>query len=72
LSGLTAADVAFVQTRIEQHVAPEVAETRDATLKAIKEVEAGWQRAIDKIAERAGLTKALTERGCDPSMSAAA
>jgi hypothetical protein len=30
---------------------------RDATLKALKETEQGWQNAIDKIAERAGLTK---------------
>jgi hypothetical protein len=26
-------------------------------LKASKEAERGWQRAMDKIAERAGLTK---------------
>jgi hypothetical protein len=31
---------------IEQHV-------RDATLKALEEAEHGWQRAIDKIGERA-------------------
>ena len=30
---------------------------QDATLKAMKEAERGWQRAIDKIAERASLTK---------------
>jgi hypothetical protein len=30
---------------------------RDATLKAMKEAEHGWRRAIDKIAERASLTK---------------
>jgi len=35
---------------VEQHV-------RDATRKALKEAEHGWQRAIDKIAERASLTK---------------
>jgi hypothetical protein len=29
----------------------------DAMLKAMKETERGWQRAMDKIAERAGLTK---------------
>jgi hypothetical protein len=32
-------------------------QARDATLKAIKEAEQGWQRAMDKIAERAGRTK---------------
>ena len=28
---------------------------RDATLKAMKEAEQGWRKAIDKIAERASL-----------------
>jgi hypothetical protein len=28
-----------------------------ATLKALEQAEAGWERAIDKIAERAGRTK---------------
>jgi len=40
--------------RDEQHVSTEIAE---ATLKAMKEAEAGWQRAIDLISERACLTK---------------
>ncbi len=43
-------------------VSPEIAKARDATMKAINEAEAGWQKAIDKIAERAGLTKALDTR----------
>jgi hypothetical protein len=30
---------------------------RDATLKAMNEAEAGWQRAIDKISERASVTR---------------
>jgi hypothetical protein len=38
-------------------VYPEIAEARDATLKAMKEAEAGWRKAIDKIAERASLSK---------------
>jgi hypothetical protein len=38
----------------EQHVSTEIAE---ATLKAMKEAEAGWQRAIDMIVERAAQTK---------------
>jgi vacuolar-type H+-ATPase subunit H len=41
---------------VEQHVSPEIAEARDATLKALDEAEQGWRKAIDKIAERA-LTK---------------
>jgi hypothetical protein len=39
----------------EQHV-------RDATRKALKEVEHGWQRAMDKIAERASLSKSPVMR----------
>jgi hypothetical protein len=35
------------------HSAPRIAEARDATLKAMKEAEVGWQRAVDKIGERA-------------------
>ena len=34
----------------------------EAALKAIKEAETGWQRAIDKIRERASLTKGPTRR----------
>lgn len=49
-------------TRDEQYVSPEIADARAATLKALKEAEAGWQRAIDLIDERAGLTKALDTR----------
>lgn len=39
------------------HISPEITQDREALLKAAKEAEAGWQRALDKIAERAGLTK---------------
>ena len=57
LSGLSDAELALVKHKVEQHVSLEIAEARDATLKAMKEAEAGWQRAIDKIGERAGRTK---------------
>jgi len=56
----------------EQHVSPEIAEARVATVKAMKEAEQGWQRAIDKIGERAGLTKGPNGAWRDPSMSVAA
>jgi hypothetical protein len=49
------AEFALVNDKVEQHVSPEIAEARVATLKAMKEAEQGWQKAIDKIAERAGL-----------------
>jgi hypothetical protein len=39
----------------KHHIEPEV---RDATLKAMNQAEQGWQKAMDKIAERASLTKA--------------
>ena len=41
----------------EGHISPKIARDSEATLKAMKELEQGWQKAIDKIAERAGLTK---------------
>ena len=41
----------------KQHVSPEIAEAGDATLRAMNEAEQGWRKAIDKIAERASLTK---------------
>jgi hypothetical protein len=45
-----AVELAVAKHNLEQHV-------KDATRKALKEAEQGWQRAIDKIAERASLTK---------------
>ena len=41
LSGLSDAELALVKHKVEQHVSPEIAEARDATLKAMKEAEAG-------------------------------
>ena len=58
LSGLTDTELTFVKQNVEQHMAPEVTKARDATLKAMKEAEAGCQNAIHKIGERAGLSKA--------------
>ena len=72
LSGLTDTEVTFVKQKIEQHISPEIAEARDATLRAMKEAEVGWQRASDKIGERAGLTKGPDGTWRDPSMSVAA
>ena len=72
LSGLSDAELALVKHKVEQHVSPETAEARDATLKAMKEAEQGWQRAIAKIGERAGLTKGADGTWRDPSMVEAA
>ena len=52
-----AVELAVTKHNVEQHVSPEIAEARVATLKAMREAEQGWQKAIDKIAERASLTK---------------
>jgi hypothetical protein len=52
-----AVELAVAKHNLEQHVSPEIAKSRDAALKAMKEAEQGWQRAIDKIGERASLTK---------------
>jgi hypothetical protein len=68
LSGLTDAEVAVVRNRIEQHLAPEIAEARDATLKALEHAEQGWQRALDKIGERAGLAKGADDAWTDPKV----
>ena len=57
LSGLSDAELALVKHKVEQHIPPEIAEPRAVTLPALKEAEQGWQRAIDKIGERAGLIK---------------
>jgi hypothetical protein len=38
-------------------VAPARTDAEGSALKALKELEKGWERAIGKIAERAGLTK---------------
>ena len=71
LSGLSEAEITMVRHRIDEHVAPEVAAARDATLKAMKEAEQGWQNAMDKISERAGFTKGPDGTWGDPSMAAA-
>ena len=69
LSGLTDNEVTFVRQKIEQYVAPEVAKARDATLKALEQSEQGWQTAINKIGERAGLTKGADGTWRGASMS---
>ena len=52
-----AVERAVAKRNFEGHVSPEIARDSEVTLKAVKELEQGWQKAIDKIAERAGLTK---------------
>jgi hypothetical protein len=51
-----AVEIAISKHNFER-VSPEIAQDSEATVKAMKEVERSWQRGMDKIAERAGLTK---------------
>jgi hypothetical protein len=69
LSGLTDQDIGLVQKLVEQHVAPEVARARDEVLKALSDAEAGWQTAINRIGQRAGLAKGPDGSWRDPSMA---
>jgi hypothetical protein len=55
--------------RSEQHIDPEIRKARTATDKAMKEVEAGWNRSIAMIADRAGLVKG--QDGWVPHLKAA-
>ena len=49
-----------------ERVSPEIAQDSEAMLKARKEVERGWPRAMEKIAERASLTKGPDTRRNPP------
>jgi hypothetical protein len=50
----------------EGHVSPEIAQDSEAALKAMKELEQGWQRSTDKIAERASLKAPDPRRSRSP------
>lgn len=57
-----AVELAVAKRNCEGHVSPVIAQDSEATLKAMKEAERGWHKGIDKIAERAGLTKGPNTR----------
>ena len=46
----------LARAREAVEVAPARTDTECSALKALKELEKGWERAIGKIAERAGMT----------------
>ena len=50
-------ELAVAKHQVDRQISPEIAQDGEATLRAMKEAEQGWRRAIDKIAERASLTK---------------
>ena len=54
--------LAVAKRNCEEHVSPEVARDSEATLRAMSELEQGWQRSTDKIVERAS-------KGPDPRRS---
>ena len=47
----------MLKVKLESHTSSEIIAARDATAKALQEVEAGWKRAQDVIGQRAGLTQ---------------
>jgi hypothetical protein len=57
LTNLSDAERAMLKVKLESHTPSEIIAARDATAKALQEVEAGWKRAQDVIGQRAGLTK---------------
>ena len=59
-----AVELVIAQRNFEGHVSPEIVRDSEGTLKAVKGLEQGWEKAIDKIAERAGtgLTKGPNTR----------
>ena len=57
-----AVELTVAKHNFEEDVPPEIAQDSEAMLKARKEIERGWQRAMDKIAERASQTKGAITR----------
>ena len=55
LSGLTDADINIVKTQVAKRVAPEIAECKAETMRALQDAETGWRAAIRQISERGGL-----------------
>ena len=49
-----AVELAVAKYKLGQHVSPEIVQDSEAALKAMKAIEQGWQKGMDKIAERAG------------------
>ena len=61
-----AIEFAMGKYQVDQQVSPEIAQDSEATLTAMKELERGWPRAMEKIAERASLTKGPDTRRNPP------
>jgi hypothetical protein len=52
-----AVELVVVKRKVAQHASPEIAQDSEDMLKAMKEAERDWPKAMNKIAERASLTK---------------
>jgi len=50
-----AVELVVAERKVEQYVSPEIAKDSEEMLKAMKETERDWPRAMDKIAERVSL-----------------
>ena len=50
-----AVELVVAKRKVEQYVSPEIAKDSEEMLKAMKETERDWPRAMDKIAERVSL-----------------
>jgi hypothetical protein len=57
-----AVELVVAKRNCEGHVPPEIARDSEDMLKALKEVERDWPRAMNKIAERAGRSKESSMR----------
>jgi hypothetical protein len=57
-----AVELVVAKRKVEQYVSPEIAKDSEEMLKAMKETEQGWRKAIDKIAERASLARPWTHK----------
>jgi hypothetical protein len=67
LTNLSETERAMLKNKVEGHVDLEIIAARSATAEALQEVEAGWQRAQDVIAQRAGLQKAADGSWKEPT-----
>ena len=61
-----AVELVVAKRKVEQYVSPEIAKDSEEMLKAMKETERDWPRAMDKIVERAAQTKAPDRRRNPP------
>ena len=57
-----AVELVVAKRKVAQHASPEIAQDSEDMLKAMKEAERDWAKAMNKIAERASLTRPWTHK----------